>query len=155
MRLNEAYRGIEWKAIFLIAGLWPLSIALQSTGLADTAVTALLSFLGPVHPLVLLGVFLALSMIFTLLISGQVSALVMIPLALTAAQTLGMDARPFGMAVAMGCSLAFITPLGHPVNIMVMNAGGYEFKDYVKVGLPLTVMSFALILFLIRLYWGL
>jgi di/tricarboxylate transporter len=94
-------------------------------------------------------------MIFTLLISGQVSALVMIPLALTAAQTLGMDARPFGMAVAMGCSLAFITPLGHPVNIMVMNAGGYEFKDYVKVGLPLTVMSFALILFLIRLYWGL
>jgi di/tricarboxylate transporter len=155
MRINEAYRGIEWKAIFLIAGLWPLSIALHSTGLADIAVTSLLSLLGPVHPLVLIGVFLALSMTFTLLISGQVSALVMIPLALAAAQTLGMDVRPFGMAVAMGCSLAFITPLGHPVNIMVMNAGGYEFKDYAKVGLPLTIISFGLILFLIHLYWGL
>jgi len=153
MRLNDAFRGIEWKAIFLIAGLWPLSIALQSTGLAEVAVTSLLNIIGHVHPLVLIGVFLALSMTFTLLMSGQVSAIVMIPLALAAAQTLGLDARPFAMAVAMGCSLAFVTPLGHPVNIMVMNPGGYTFKDYAKVGLPLTIISFALILFLIHQFW--
>jgi len=155
MRVNEAYRGIEWKAIFLIAGLWPLSNALHSTGLADIAVSSLLDLLGNVHPIILIAVFLALSMTFTLLIGGQVSAIVMIPLALAAAQTLGLDARPFGMAVAMGSSLAFLTPMGHPVNIMVMNPGGYGFKDYLKVGFPLTIIAFALILFLIQLYWRL
>jgi len=80
--------------------------------------------------MVLVAVFLTLSMIFTLVISGQVAAIVMIPLALAAAQAVGLDARPFAMAVAMGCSLAFLTPLGHPVNIMVMNPGGYSFRDY-------------------------
>lgn len=155
MRVNEAYRGIEWKAIFLIAGLWPLSTALHSTGLADIAVSSLLDLLGNVHPIILIAVFLALSMTFTLLIGGQVSAIVMIPLALAAAQTLGLDARPFGMAVAMGSSLAFLTPMGHPVNVMVMNPGGYGFKDYLKVGFPLTIIAFALILFLIQLYWRL
>ena len=93
-------------------------------------------------------------MLLTLRMSGQVSAIVMIPIALTAAQTLGLDARPFAMAVAMGCSLAFITPLGHPVNIMVMSPGGYTFKDYAKVGLPLTIIAFILIILLIRFYWG-
>jgi di/tricarboxylate transporter len=105
--------------------------------------------------MVLVAVFLTLSMILTLLISGQVAAIVMIPLALAAAQAVGLDARPFAMAVAMGCSLAFLTPLGHPVNIMVMNPGGYSFKDYAKVGLPLTIIAYVLILFLIHIFWGL
>jgi len=153
--LNDAFRGIEWKAIFLIAGLWPLSIALQSTGLAESAVSTLLNLLGTIQPMVLVAVFLTLSMIFTLVISGQVAAIVMIPLALAAAQAVGLDARPFAMAVAMGCSLAFLTPLGHPVNIMVMNPGGYSFRDYAKVGLPLTVIAYVLILFLIHIFWGL
>ena len=154
MSLNDAFRGIEWKAIFLIAGLWPLSIALQSSGLAEKAVSSMLGLLGPIQPILLITLFLAISMLLTLLMSGQVSAIVMIPLALTAAQTLGLDARPFAMAVAMGCSLAFLTPLGHPVNIMVMSPGGYTFKDYAKVGLPLTIIAFALIILLIRIYWG-
>lgn len=154
MSLNDAFRGIEWKAIFLIAGLWPLSIALQSTGLAATGISTFLGLLGSVQPIFLIAIFLAISMLLTLVISGQVSAIVLIPLALSAAQTLGLDARPFAMAVAMGCSLAFVTPLGHPVNVMVMNPGGYSFKDYAKVGLPLTIISFVLILLLIRLFWG-
>lgn len=154
MSLNDAFRGIEWKAIFLIAGLWPLSIALQSSGLAEKAVSSMLGLLGPIQPILLITLFLAISMLLTLLMSGQVSAIVMIPLALTAAQSLGLDARPFAMAVAMGCSLAFVTPLGHPVNIMVMSPGGYSFKDYAKVGLPLTIISFVLIILLIRIYWG-
>lgn len=154
MSLNDAFRGIEWKAIFLIAGLWPLSIALQSSGLAEKAVSSMLGLLGPIQPILLITLFLAISMVLTLLMSGQVSAIVMIPLALTAAQSLGLDARPFAMAVAMGCSLAFLTPLGHPVNIMVMSPGGYSFKDFAKVGLPLTIIAFVLIILLIRIYWG-
>lgn len=153
--LNDAFRSIEWKAIFLIAGLWPLSIALQQTGLADMAVSSVLGLMGNAPPISLVAVFLLVSMLLTLLMSGQVTAIVMIPLALVTAQGTGIDARPFAMAVAMGCSLAFISPLGHPVNIMVMNPGGYTFKDYLKVGLPLTVAAFLIIIFGIKLFWGL
>jgi di/tricarboxylate transporter len=93
--------------------------------------------------------------LLTQLMSGQVTAIVMIPLALVSAQRIGIDPRPFAMAVAMGCSLAFISPLGHPVNIIVMNPGGYTLKDYVKVGLPLTIAAFLCVIFAIKLYWGL
>ena len=153
--LNDAFRSIEWKAIFLIAGLWPLSIALQKTGLAEIAVSGILNLMGNASSISLVAAFLFVSMILTLLMSGQVTAIVMIPLALVTAQSTGIDPQPFAMAVAMGCSLAFISPLGHPVNIMVMNPGGYSFKDYVKVGFPLTVLAFLIIIFGIRLYWGL
>jgi len=153
--MNDAYRSIEWKAIFLIAGLWPLSIALQTTGLAEMAVSNALGLIGNAPPIFLVAVFLLVSMLLTLLMSGQVTAIVMIPLALVTAQGLGIDAQPFAMAVAMGCSLAFISPLGHPVNIMVMNPGGYAFKDYLKVGLPLTIAAYLIIIFEIKLYWGL
>ena len=71
------------------------------------------------------------------------------------AQGTGIDARPFAMAVAMGCSLAFISPIGHPVNIMVLNPGGYSIRDYVKVGLPLTILAFLIVVFGISLFWGL
>ena len=153
--LNDAFRNIEWKAIFLIAGLWPLSIALQETGLAEIAVSGILNFMGNASSISLVAVFLFVSMVLTLLMSGQVTAIVMIPLALVTAQSTGINPQPFAMAVAMGCSLAFISPLGHPVNIMVMNPGGYTFKDYVKVGFPLTVLAFLIIIFGIQLYWGL
>ncbi len=155
MNLNDAFHGIEWKAIFLIAGLWPMSIAIQETGLAAVAINQLLELVGGGTPLLIISVFLFLSMLLTLLISGQVSAIVMIPLALTAAGSMNIDPRPFALAVAMGCSLAFITPLGHPVNIMVMNPGGYTFKDFKRVGFPLTILVFFTILIAIKVYWGL
>jgi len=153
--MNDAYRSIEWRAIFLIAGLWPLSIALKTTGLAEMAVSNALGLIGNAPPIFLIAVFLFVTMLLTLLISGQVTAIIMIPLALVTAQGIGIDAQPFAMAVAMGCSLAFISPLGHPVNVMVMNPGGYAFKDYLKVGLPLTVAAYLIIIFGIKLYWGL
>lgn len=155
MNLNDAFHGIEWKAIFLIAGLWPLSFAIEETGLASWAVGKLLELFGSGAPLLVISLFLFLSMLLTLMISGQVSAIVMIPLALAAAGSMNIDPRPFALAVAMGCSLAFITPLGHPVNIMVMNPGGYTFKDFARVGLPLTIIVFFTILIAIKVFWGL
>ena len=153
--LNEVYRQMEWRPIFLIAGLWPLSIALQETGLATLAVTAFLNLIGNAPPIAIISAVLFITMLVTLLISGQVTAIIMIPLALVAANSIGIDPRSLAMAVAMGCSLAFISPIGHPVNIMVMNPGGYTFKDYIKVGLPLTVLSFIIIIIAIQIYWGL
>lgn len=155
MSLTDAFQRIEWKAIFLIAGMWPLTIAIRDTGLAASVTTGLLNWLGPVSPLVIAAVFVLVSMLFTQFMSGPVAPIIIIPLALSAAKNFGIDPHPLALAVALGCSLAFITPLGHPVNIMVMNPGGYTFKDYAKVGFPLTLLSIATILLGLHFIWGL
>ncbi|NMB89156.1 MAG: SLC13 family permease [Chloroflexi bacterium] len=151
---NEAYHAIEWRAIFLIAGMWPLSTAIRTTGLADSATQALLSGLGRVPPLAVAGVLILLAFILTQVMSGQVSALVLAPLALSAAQWFAIDPRGMGIAVALGCSLAFATPFGHPVNVMVMGPGGYTFQDYWKIGAPLTGLIFLTILLGLKIFWG-
>jgi len=152
--MEDAYRSIEWKAIFLIAGMWPLSTAILSSGLADQVVNQILHTLGHPPAIVSAGVLMLITFIITQLMGGQVASLVMAPLAISAAQTLGVDVRGMGMAVALSCSLAFPTPFGHPVNIVVMSAGGYTFKDYVRVGGPLTILVAMIILLGLYFFWG-
>jgi di/tricarboxylate transporter len=152
--MEEAYRAIEWKAIFLIAGMWPLSTAILSSGLADQVVGQILRFFGHPSSLVSATILLLITFVITQLMGGQVASLVMAPLAISAAQTMNVDVRGMGMAVALACSLAFPTPFGHPVNIMVMSAGGYTFKDYLRVGGPLTVVVVITILIGLRFFWG-
>jgi di/tricarboxylate transporter len=153
INMNDAYHGIEWKAIFLIAGMWPLSIAIRGTGLADTTVHALINLVGQVPPLAIAALLLCLALVLTQLMSGQVASLVLAPLALAAAALVKVDPRGMAMAVALGCSLAFPTPFGHPVNIMVMSPGGYSFRDFLRVGLPLTILVMAGILVGLKLFW--
>ncbi len=153
--MNDAYRAIEWKAVFLIAGMWPLSTAIRTTGLADQAIQGLLSVLGHTAPLALALALILVALLITQIMSSQVAALVLAPLALVAAQQVGADPRALGMAVALGCSLCFPTPFGHPVNIMVMTPGGYAFRDYLRVGLPLTVIVIGAILLGLKVFWGL
>jgi di/tricarboxylate transporter len=86
--------------------------------------------------------------------SGPVASLVLAPLALAAAHLVGVDPRGMAMAVALGCSLAFPTPYGHPVNIMVMGPADYSFRDFVRVGMPLTVLVLSAILIGLHLFWG-
>ena len=145
--MSEAYHSIEWKAIFLIAGMWPLSIAIRSTGLAEAAIQALQGAWGQISPLALAAILILIALLLTQFMSGQVASLVLAPVAIVAASAIGLDPRGFAMAVALGCSLAFPTPFGHPVNVMVMNPGNYRFRDYLRVGIPLTILSFAVILF--------
>jgi di/tricarboxylate transporter len=154
INMNDAYHGIEWKAIFLIAGMWPLSIAIRATGLADLTVRSLINLVGQVPPLVIAALLLCLALVLTQLMSGQVASLVLAPLALAAASLVKVDPRGMAMAVALGCSLAFPTPFGHPVNIMVMSPGGYSFRDYLRVGLPLTILVMAGILVGLKLFWN-
>lgn len=155
MGINDVFQSIEWKAIFLIAGMWPLSIAIQQTGLANALIDPIINKFSSIPPLLIVTVFLLLAMLFTQLMSGQISAIVLIPLAITAASTLHVNPLAMAMAVALGCSLGFPTPLGHPVNIMVMNPGGYTFRDYLRVGMPLTLLAFATILLGIHFVYGL
>ena len=153
--MDDAYQAIEWKVVFLVAGMWPLSTAIRTTGLADLAVNALTSIAGSTSGLGAALILLLLALILTQITAGQVAALVLAPLALASAAQLGLDPRALGMAAALGCSLSFPTPFGHPVNLMVMTPGGYTFRDYLRVGLPLTVLVIAVILVGLRVFWGL
>ncbi|GIV83152.1 MAG: SLC13 family permease [Candidatus Roseilinea sp.] len=153
LSMDEAYRAIEWRAVFLIAGMLPVSIAMQRTGAADAlgrVITALLSDFGPVA--VGAGL-LTLTMLLAQVMSGQVTAVVLAPIAISTAQAIGSDPRAMAMFVALGCSLTFITPSAHPVNTFVMGAGGYQASDYPRVGVPLTLVCIILIIVLVTFVW--
>jgi len=154
LNMNEAYRSIEWKVIFLIAGMWPLSTAIGNTGLADLTINKIFSLTGDIPPLAAAAVFLILAFGFTQIMTGQVASLVLAPLALSAAAPLGLAPQPLAIAVALGCSLAFATPFGHPVNLMVMGPGGYTTRDFLRIGLPLTVLVGLAILAGLHWIWG-
>ena len=154
LTMNDVYKNLEWKAIFLIAGMWPLSTAIMSTGLADAVGVALIQHLGVAAPWVIAAVLIGVGLLLTQVMSGQVAALVIGPLALAAASQLQVDPRAMAMGVALSCSLSFPTPLGHPVNLMVMGSGGYRFRDFLRIGTPLTILIVGVILAGLILYWG-
>jgi len=155
LTMDEAYRAIEWRAIFLIAGMLPASIALTKSGatewLGQLAVTTLAGW----GPLALAGGMFLLATLLTQALSGQVTAVVVAPVAIAAAQQVGADPRAIAMATALGCSMAFLTPTSHPVNVFVMGPGGYRFRDFLRVGIPLTLLEFVTVLVTLPLFWPL
>jgi di/tricarboxylate transporter len=155
LTMDQAYRSVEWRAIFMIAGMIPLSTALQITGAADTLANGLLQFIGMTAPLTTGILLLVCASILSLFLSGQASAVVMAPIAIAAAISMNVDPRALSMAVAIGCSLAFISPLGHPANILVMGPGGYTVRDYVRLGVPLTILTIVVASLGLHWVWGL
>ena len=154
LTMDEAYQSIDWKAIFLIAGLWPLSTAIQNSGLAKVVVDEFLRVTSGAGPEIIVGLLLIVTALLTNIMAGQSAApIILAPIGLSIAKATGLDPRALLMAIALGCSLAFPTPIGHPVNIMVMGSGGYSFRDYVKVGGPLTVILFFVILAGLHFFW--
>lgn len=155
LTMDEAYQSVEWRSIFLIAGMLPMGIAMTKTGAAALMGNGLITFLGPAGPLVLLAGLFILTILLTQAMNGAAVAVVMAPIAIQTAQEVGVDPRSLAMGVALATSMAFMTPLGHPVNVLVMGPGGYRFQDYFKVGWPLTLLLSALILSLLPLVWSL
>jgi di/tricarboxylate transporter len=155
LSMEEAYRSIEWKAIFMIAGMLPLSIALQATGTAAVLGQALIDLTGFMGSLATAAVLLLGTMGLSLLMGGQTSAIIMAPVAIQAASLSGADPHAMAMGVAIGCSLAFLSPLGHPANMLVMGPGGYTFRDYIRLGAPLSLVCFAVALAGLHWIWGL
>lgn len=155
LSMDQAYRAIEWKTVFLVAGMLPMGIAMTKTGAAALLANGLVAFLGPAGPLVLLAGLFILTTLLTQTMHGAAVATVIAPVAIQTAQYLGVDPRAMAMGVALATSMAFLTPLGHPVNVLVMSSGGYRFVDYFKVGLPLTLLLFALIMLLLPIFWPL
>ncbi|GIV81608.1 MAG: hypothetical protein KatS3mg051_0962 [Anaerolineae bacterium] len=155
INLDEAYRAIEWRVVFLIAGMLPLSTAMIHTGLAARLGSALVEALAPFGPLALVAGLFALTMLITQAVGGQTAALMVGPVAVTSAVQLGVNPQATAVAVAIACSAAFLTPIAHPVNILMMGPGGYTFGDFLKVGLGMTVVTFLGLLLGMHLFWQL
>jgi len=153
LSMDQAYQAIDWRSIFLVAGMLPLGIAMTKTGAAALLTDGLVRTLGPLGPRALLAGLVVATVLLAQAIHSAAVASVVAPIAIEAGRRLGADPREFAMAVALASSMAFLTPLGHPVNVLVMGPGGYRFKDYLKVGLPLTVLLILVIVFGLPVVW--
>ena len=146
LAMDEAYRSVEWRAVFLLAGMLPVGIALDRSGASDWLGQVLVQTLAGAQPLVLVAVLFLLGTALTQVVSGQVAAVILAPVAVAAARQTGAEPRSVAMATAIGCSMAFLTPTAHPVNVLVMALGGYRMRDFLRVGLPLTLLLFLTLL---------
>jgi di/tricarboxylate transporter len=153
LTMEDAYRHIEWRVVFLIAGMLPLGIAMDSTGAAAFLAEGVVNLVGPLGPLgVLAGLFLMTSLATQVMPTAALVVL-MAPIALTTALDLGVSPLPFLMSLAIAASASFSSPVSHPVNTLVMGPGGYRFVDYLKVGLPLTLVVFAITMLMVPILW--
>jgi di/tricarboxylate transporter len=136
----SAYRSIHWQILVLIVGMMPFAIALQKTGGVDIAAAGLIALLGDWGiPALLAGLF-TVTAVVGLFISNTATAILMAPVALAVANELQASPYPFAMIVALAASAAFMTPVSSPVNTLVVAPGNYRFSDFVRVGVPFTVI---------------
>ncbi|MFG1396209.1 SLC13 family permease [Roseixanthobacter pseudopolyaromaticivorans] len=149
---NSAYRSISWKSLILIVGMLPFSIALQRTGGVDLAADAVVALVGQAAPHLVLGTIFVITALLGLFISNTATAVLMAPVALAIAKDLGASPYPFAMVVAIAASSAFMTPISSPVNTLVVGPGQYSFGDFVKVGVPFTIVAMIVSVFLIPIF---
>jgi di/tricarboxylate transporter len=153
LTMDEAYRSIEWKAVFLIAGMIPLGIAMQKTGAASFVATWMVNLLGVYGPTVIMAGLFILTSLASQVMPNPAVAVLLVPIALNTASDLGVSPYPLAMTVAVAASAAFLSPVGHPANLLIMGPGGYRFSDYIKVGLPLTLVIFLVVMLVMPIFW--
>ncbi len=151
--LKSAYNSIDWKSIILIAGMLPMTTALQDVGLVEIGSDWLASGLADFGIMPILAALFLITSTFTQVLSNTATTVLIAPIALSLALRLGYQPQAFLMAVAMAASTAFASPVASPVNTLVMASGNYRFKDYLRVGLPLILISMIITVFLLPLLW--
>ena len=155
LTMEEAYRSIDWRAIFLIAGMLPLGIAMQDTGAASWLALQVVDQLGRYGVLpVIMGLYL-ITAIATMIIPTAALVVLMAPIVLSVSATMGIPPETAMMAVAIAASASFTSPISHPANILVMGPGGYRFVDYLKIGVPLTLVVFVTVMLVLPMFWPL
>jgi len=151
--IYQAYKSVSWTTVVLVAGMIPLSTAVTQSGAADDIAQLLIDVVGNAGPYALLLGLFVLTAIFGQLISNMATALIVIPIAVTAAVDMGISVRPVLMSLTVAAAGAFLTPVATPVNLMVQGPGGYEFGDYWKLGLPMLVLFMAAAVLLVPVFW--
>jgi di/tricarboxylate transporter len=154
MTPSEALDAVDLGVIFLIAGAFGMGAAIQSSGLAAElahGIMGLASGLGPTGAL--LGVLLT-TILLTEIITNNAAAVLIFPIAMATATNLGLDPRPFAIAIAVGASASFLTPIGYQTNTMVYGPGGYRFGDYARLGMPLTLLVIGMVIWLVPHFWA-
>ncbi|HFN0439519.1 TPA: SLC13 family permease [Klebsiella pneumoniae] len=146
---ESAYKAIHWPSIILIVGMMPFALALQKTGGVDLVVKGLMDVAGGEGPYLMLGCLFVMCAAIGLFISNTATAVLMAPIALAAAKSMGVSPYPFAMVVAMAASAAFMTPVSSPVNTLVLGPGKYSFSDFVKIGVPFTILVMVVCVLLI------
>ncbi|HBT3120112.1 TPA: SLC13 family permease [Klebsiella pneumoniae] len=146
---ESAYKAIHWPSIILIVGMMPFALALQKTGGVDLVVKGLMDVGGGEGPYLMLGCLFVMCAAIGLFISNTATAVLMAPIALAAAKSMGVSPYPFAMVVAMAASAAFMTPVSSPVNTLVLGPGKYSFSDFVKIGVPFTILVMVVCVLLI------
>ncbi|MDB5597323.1 MAG: citrate transporter family protein [Hyphomicrobiales bacterium] len=153
MTVEQSYRAIGWTTVLLVGAMMPLSTAMVETGAAQMLAERLVQTVGEAGPLALLAGLFVLTSIMGQLISNTATALIVIPIGVAAAASMGISPRPVLMSTAVAAAGAFLTPIATPTNLMVMGPGGYVFGDYWKLGLPLLIWFFVVSVFFVPLIW--
>ena len=153
LTMEEAYRSIDWKAVFLIAGMFPLGVALQEAGASTLFAEAIVKTAGAFGPLAAMGALFLITSLATQVIPTAALVVLMSPIVLDAAASLDVSPYPMMMATAMAASASFASPVSHPANVLVMGPGGYRFADYMRAGLPLTGVVFVIVMLVTPFIW--
>jgi di/tricarboxylate transporter len=153
LRVEEAYDAIDWRSIFLIAGILPLGIAMETSGTAVLIADQIAGLLGDLGPRgVMIGIFI-LTALLTEVISNVAATVLLVPIAIDIALGLNVSPRTYVMAVVLAASTSFLMPIGHQVNVIIFGPGGYRFSDYPKVGIGLNLIILLLVALFLPLIW--
>lgn len=151
--MQEAYRVIEWRAIFLVAAVLPVGAAMESSGTAQLIAQNIMVFAGQLGPYAVLASLIVLSSLLSQGLDGAPAVVLLTPVVLSTAEGVGISPYPLMMGVALAASAAFMTPFSHKANLLVMGAGGYQSWDYIKVGTPLTIVVLTALVLLVPVFF--
>ena len=155
LSMEDAYRAIDWRAVFLIAGMLPLGTALANTGAARLLAGTAVDLLGTLGPWYVIGGLYLVTALATMIVPTAALVVLMSPVVLSASASLGIAPTTAMMAMAMAASASFTSPISHPANILIMGPGNYRFNDYIRAGIPLTLLVFVIVMLLLPIFWPL
>ncbi|MEJ5368120.1 MAG: SLC13 family permease [Bryobacteraceae bacterium] len=153
LKPEEVYPAVDWKVILMLAGLIPLGTAIEATGLAAQLSRLIVAVFGWLGPTVFLAALYLCTSLLTEVMSNSATAVLLTPIAISSAQAMGVDSRPFLVAVVFAASSSFITPVGYQTNTLIFGPGAYKFRDFLRVGTPLNLIFWILSIILIPKYW--
>ena len=154
LKEKEAYAGIDWVTIFLFAGMLSVATAMDKTGAGKLIADTVVGMMGDhPNPIVLCAVLYLISNVLTQFMSNTASAALLAPIGISIAQSIGADPKPVLMAIGIAASMAYATPMATPPNTLVLGPGGFSFNDYVKVGVPLCIITFIVSVIIIPIFW--